>query len=133
MRGLRRNWLYREAIADLVPTAALARPEYRFATPYDSWLSGSLGEKVEALYSRGSDLAELVDPGVVDDVCQEHRRGRFDRKRLLYCLLEFAQWHRSFVTGEERGESPEMGTSDAELNFDEFPVDSPTMTLGANK
>ena len=116
LRGLRRKWLYRQAMSDLAPSAALARRKHPFATPYDSWLRSSLGKEVEGLYGRRSGLAEFVDPGVVAELCHEHRRGRFDHKRLLYCLLEFAQWHRSFIEGEER-EDPEARTVGAKTKL----------------
>ena len=31
----------------------------------------------------------------------EHRRGRADHKRILYCLLELSEWHRAFVEARE--------------------------------
>lgn len=102
VRRLKRKALYREAIAELVPAAAMARRKHPFATPYDEWLRSSLGVEVERLYSPGSGLGELIDPKVVATLSDEHRRGRSDHKRLLYCLLEFAYWHLSFVEGEER-------------------------------
>jgi asparagine synthase (glutamine-hydrolysing) len=101
LRGLKRKWLYRRAIAELVPEAALQRRKHPFATPYDEWLRSSLGEEVKRLYRARPSLAELVDPDVVERVSDQHRRGRADHKRLLYCLLEFAYWHLSFIEGEE--------------------------------
>ncbi len=99
MRGPRRKWLYRKAMAELAPQAALDRRKHPFATPYDTWLRSSLGREVERLYMRDSSLAEVIDPGTVAELAAEHRRGRSDHKRLLYCLLEFAYWHSSFVEG----------------------------------
>jgi hypothetical protein len=29
-----------------------------------------------------------------------HRAGSADHKRILYCLLELSEWHRTFVEGE---------------------------------
>jgi asparagine synthase (glutamine-hydrolysing) len=101
VRGLKRKWLYRKAIAELVPRASLQRKKHPFATPYDDWLRSSLGDHVRALYRDGAGLAEIVDPEVVAKVSDEHRRGRSDHKRLLYCLLEFAYWHHSFVEGRD--------------------------------
>lgn len=101
LRGLKRKSLYRRAVAGLVPAAALQRRKHPFATPYDEWLRSSLGEEVKRLYRESPGLAELVDPGVVAQVTDEHRRGRVDHKRLLYCLLEFGQWHSAFIEGRE--------------------------------
>jgi asparagine synthase (glutamine-hydrolysing) len=100
LRGLKRKWLYRRALRGLVPEAALRRRKHPFATPYDDWLRTSLGDEVATLYLPGSALAELVDPGTVSGLVDEHRRGRADHKRLLYCLLELGHWHRIFIEGE---------------------------------
>ncbi|HEU5141807.1 MAG TPA: asparagine synthase (glutamine-hydrolyzing) [Solirubrobacterales bacterium] len=99
VRRLRRKWLYRKALPALVPAATLARKKHPFATPYDDWLRSSLGTELERIYAPGAAAAELIDPDAVSDLVAEHRRGRADHKRVLYCLLEFGYWHRSFVEG----------------------------------
>ncbi len=100
VRGLKRKWLYRRALRDLVPPQALNRPKHPFATPYDDWLRTSLGEEVERIYAPGAAAAELIDPKVAAGLVDEHRRGRADHKRVLYCLLELGHWHRIFIEGE---------------------------------
>jgi asparagine synthase (glutamine-hydrolysing) len=100
LRGLKRKWLYRRALRDLVPPAALKRRKHPFATPYDDWLRTSLGDEVIRAYRPGSGLAELVDPTVVSELVADHRRGRADHKRVLYCLLALGHWHREFIEGE---------------------------------
>jgi asparagine synthase (glutamine-hydrolysing) len=106
VRRLQRKWLYRKALPGLVPPATLARKKHPFATPYDDWLRSSLGTEVERLYGRGSAASEIIDPGAVSELVAEHRRGRADHKRVLYCLLEFGYWHRSFVEGKQPASTP---------------------------
>jgi asparagine synthase (glutamine-hydrolysing) len=101
VRHLRRKWLYRKALPGLVPPVALGRKKHPFATPYDDWLRRSLGTEVERLYGGGSPAGEVIDPSAVSELVAEHRRGRADHKRVLYCLLEFGYWHRSFVEGRQ--------------------------------
>jgi asparagine synthase (glutamine-hydrolysing) len=121
VRGLRRKSLYRKAMADLVPSAALERRKHPFATPYDAWLRSSLGEELERQYAESDGLGGLIDAEVVGALCQEHRRGRFDHKRLLYCLLEFAQWHRVFVDGEDGGGGASAGAPGDETKLRGLP------------
>jgi len=106
VRRLHRKWLYRKALPGLAPAATLARKKHPFATPYDDWLRSSLGTEVERLYGGGSAAGEVIDPGAVSELVAEHRRGRADHKRVLYCLLEFGYWHRSFVEGEQPASAP---------------------------
>jgi asparagine synthase (glutamine-hydrolysing) len=42
-------------------------------------------------------LAERVDSAVVERLVSDHRSGRKDHKRILYCLLELALWHEAFI------------------------------------
>ena len=97
-RGVRK-WLYRRAVRGLVPRGALARPKQGFTTPYDRWMRQSLGLEVEARYAPGGELAGVLDGAAVARLVREHRSGRSDHKRLLYCLLEFSEWHRQFIEG----------------------------------
>jgi asparagine synthase (glutamine-hydrolysing) len=99
MRHGVRKWLYRRAIRDLVPASALARPKQGFTTPYDRWMRQSLGTEVERRYAPGGALADVLDARTVARLVREHRLGRGDHKRILYCLLEFSEWHRQFIEG----------------------------------
>jgi len=92
--------LHRRAMAQLVPRQIVDRPKHGFSTPYDSWLRESLGTEVERRYAPGAPAAELIDSGTVAGLVADHRAGRADHKRILYCLLELSQWHRTFIEGE---------------------------------
>jgi asparagine synthase (glutamine-hydrolysing) len=102
LRRLRRKWLYKRALNGLVPDEVLHRRKRPFATPYDDWLRRSLGDEVERRYSRGSAMAEHLAPAIVARLVAEHRSGRADHKRVLYCLLELARWHERFIEQRAR-------------------------------
>jgi asparagine synthase (glutamine-hydrolysing) len=101
VRPLAGKRLHRRAMERLLPPAVARRPKHGFSTPYDHWLRASLGEEVERRYAIGSPLSELVAPEGVRTLVDEHRRGRFDHKSVLYCLLELSEWHRAFVEARE--------------------------------
>jgi asparagine synthase (glutamine-hydrolysing) len=100
VRGLQRKWMHKRAMARIVPEELLGRPKLGFSTPYDKWLRESLGSEVQERFAPGSELAGLVDSSTVARLVQGHRSGRGDHKRLLYCLLELADWHEGFAGGE---------------------------------
>jgi asparagine synthase (glutamine-hydrolysing) len=100
MHRFRRKWLYRKAVAPLVPREVVERRKHAFVTPYDRWLRAEMGTEVERLFTPGSALGEVLQPRAVERLVAEHRSGRADHKRLLFCLLEFGEWHRAFVEGE---------------------------------
>jgi asparagine synthase (glutamine-hydrolysing) len=97
VRRLRRKWLYRRAMRPLLPAEVLRRRKQPFGTPYDDWLRSSLGKEVERRFAPRTELAGLLDARVVSRLVAGHRSGSADHKRILYCLLEFAEWHRSFL------------------------------------
>jgi len=98
---LKRKWLYRRSLEGIVPPEALARRKAPFATPYDAWLRSGLGAEVERAYAPGTALGALLRPAAVSRLVAEHRSGAADHKRLLYCLLELAAWHRRFLEAGE--------------------------------
>ena len=89
--------LHRQSMARLLPNEIISRPKHGFSTPYDTWLRQSLGEEVERRYAERAGLGELIDPRTVAELVAAHRSGRADYKGILYCLLEFSQWHRAFI------------------------------------
>jgi asparagine synthase (glutamine-hydrolysing) len=93
--------LHRIAMERLLPPGIADRPKHGFSTPYDDWLRAELGQEVERRYAPGSAVSELVTPEGVRTLVDEHRRGRVDHKRVLYCLLELSEWHRTFMEAEE--------------------------------
>jgi asparagine synthase (glutamine-hydrolysing) len=97
LRGLRRKALYRDAIRGLAPASALERAKAPFATPYDEWLRDGLGKELARRYAPGRAVTSLVRTDPVQRLLAEHRSGRHDRKRILYCLLELAEWHERFI------------------------------------
>jgi asparagine synthase (glutamine-hydrolysing) len=108
VRRLSSKWLYRRALRGLLPDEVLARPKHPFATPYDDWLRSSLGLVVESRYGAGSALTDAIAPEVVARLVTEHRSGRHDHKRILYCLLELAAWHECFVENGAAGVSDDL-------------------------
>jgi len=99
MRFGQRKWLYRRSMRELVPPQVMSRPKRAFTTPYDQWLRTSLAGEIERAFTPGAGVSEHVDPTTVHRLVDEHRRGRADHKRVLYCLLELAYWHRAFPEG----------------------------------
>jgi asparagine synthase (glutamine-hydrolysing) len=103
MRWGIRKWLYRRSVQDVVPRVVLDRPKQGFTTPYDRWMRTSLGRAVAAGYAPGTEAARTVDSATVERLVHAHRIGRDDHKRVLYCLLELAEWHRVFIEQAQTG------------------------------
>jgi asparagine synthase (glutamine-hydrolysing) len=94
---LQRKRIYRRAARGVVPEIVLRRRKQPFATPYDAWLRAELGEEVLRRYAPGRPVTAHIRPAAVERLVAEHRSGRHDRKRILFCLLELSQWHARFL------------------------------------
>lgn len=97
VKGLKRKWLHKQAMAKIAPAEVLDRPKLGFSTPYDRWLRDELGSEVRRRFAPGGELGGLIDPGTVARLVQGHQSGRADNKRLLYCLLELSEWQSLFA------------------------------------
>jgi asparagine synthase (glutamine-hydrolysing) len=104
LRGLSRKHLHKKALGTIVPDEVLNRPKRGFSTPYDSWLRDELGAEVERRITGRDELSALVDAGTVSRLVRQHRSGRADHKRLLYCLLELTEWNDLFGAGAAAAE-----------------------------
>ena len=87
MRHGSRKWLYRQSVRTLVPGRCCRAAKRAFTTPYDQWFRTSLAGELARSFAPGSPVSEHVDAPTVLRLVDEHRRGRADHKRLLYCLL----------------------------------------------
>ncbi|MGI8945921.1 MAG: asparagine synthase (glutamine-hydrolyzing) [Thermoleophilaceae bacterium] len=101
--------LHRRALRRMLPAEIVRRPKHGFSTPYDGWLRRELGEEVERRYAPGAGASTLIDPATVSRLAVAHRSGRSDNKRILYCLLELSEWHRTFIEGGAREHEPVAG------------------------
>jgi asparagine synthase (glutamine-hydrolysing) len=97
VKGLKRKWLHKQAMAKVAPANILNRPKLGFSTPYDRWLRQELGTEVRTRFAPGSDLSATIDPATVARLVDGHQSGRADNKRLLYCLLELSEWQALFA------------------------------------
>jgi asparagine synthase (glutamine-hydrolysing) len=104
LRGLSRKHLHKKALGTIVPDEVLNRPKRGFSTPYDSWLRDELGAEVERRITGRDELSALVDARTVSRLVRQHRSGRADHKRLLYCLLELTEWNDLFGAGAAAAE-----------------------------
>jgi asparagine synthase (glutamine-hydrolysing) len=82
------------ALGDLLPEEIVAQKKRTFTFPWDNWLRGSLGARVEAGLT---DWSPALDPHLARDfalaIWQDFKRGRtsWSRPWSLYVLNEWAK------------------------------------------
>jgi asparagine synthase (glutamine-hydrolysing) len=93
--------LLRRALSGRIPDAHLRAPKRGFVGPTAAWLRGELRPMLEDELSPARvDRLGLFRPAVVDRFVTEHRHRRHNREAVLWALLCFSLWHRTYL---ERG------------------------------
>lgn len=86
------KWIFRKAIAELVPSGVLERPKRGFGIPINIWFRQSLRHRVEGLRATNSVLATYTDSRALERIIREHQRGRRDHSPLIWRLLVLQIW-----------------------------------------
>ena len=90
--------ILREAMKRLVPEDVTSRAKQGFAAPDASWFRGESIDYVNALLrDRAARINDFFEPGYVGRVLQEHSAGQVNHRLLIWSLLSFEWWLRTFI------------------------------------
>ena len=92
LRGLQTKWLLRQAFADQVPRAILARSKQGFSVPIGLWLRNGLRTWAEERLLDNRALGDWCRPEAVRQLLDEHQGGRINHGKRIWALLMFAVW-----------------------------------------
>jgi asparagine synthase (glutamine-hydrolysing) len=101
------KYIFRQAMADILPREVLHQPKAGFAAPVDYWLAHDLKEMVDDLLSASQVRNRgMFRPESVQRLIDEHRSGRQDWSMQLWQLVTLELWMQVFLDGKgERFES----------------------------
>jgi asparagine synthase (glutamine-hydrolysing) len=98
LRGLETKYIFKRAVAGLVPDEILHRPKQGFDVPIRRWFNGELRELLDnTLRDRRTRERGDFNQGTVLAILDEHRRGVRDHARRLWALLMLELWRRAFI------------------------------------
>ena len=92
VRGIRTKWLLYAAFADKLPPAILNRGKHGFGVPLGLWLRRELSEWTCARLIGNRALDAWFRPAAIQQLLDEHQRGRINHGKRLWALLIFAVW-----------------------------------------
>lgn len=106
------KYIFRKAMADVLPKEVLQQPKAGFGAPIDYWLAHDLREMVDDLLST-SRIRErgLFQPEVVRGYIEEHRQGAQDWSMQIWQFLTLEIWMQTFLDkaqGQRAGEWSQM-------------------------
>jgi asparagine synthase (glutamine-hydrolysing) len=100
MRGREGKYIFKRAIADFVPAEILQRPKQGFGVPVDRWINEQLRGRIrETLTETSARQRGYVESRYVNNLLDEHERGRRDHSARLWALFMLELWHRAFIDG----------------------------------
>jgi asparagine synthase (glutamine-hydrolysing) len=88
----------RQAMQRVLPPMASSRGKQGFSAPDASWFRGESIEYLNRLLrDPKARIYEFLEPAYVERVLDEHTSGRINRRLLIWSLLSFEWWCRSFL------------------------------------
>jgi asparagine synthase (glutamine-hydrolysing) len=91
------KYLFKRAMADVLPPAIAARPKQGFAVPLGAWFRGAWLDFVrDTLLSTASRQRGLFNPGYIEHLLALNGRGR-NMDAELWMLVTFEHWCRTFL------------------------------------
>ena len=93
LRGTRRKYLLKKAVADMLPKEILGRGKRGFLIPVASWLRSQLRPQVDALLGEKHLRQQgIFNPKEVSRLVTEHATGAADHRKKLWTLLVLQLW-----------------------------------------
>jgi len=104
IRGMKKKYLLKQSLANLLPRDILNRPKQGFAVPIDRWFRQELKEMAwDTLLDPRSLERGYFNGEAVQRMLDEHARGVRTRHHQLWSLLMLELWHRAFIDSSSRG------------------------------
>src|SRR5262245_7121223 len=105
VRGWQTKAVLRAAVADLIPSTILTRPQVGFPVPFGGWLRDGFSSMVdEFVLGERTRTRRLFNAHAVNQLAGEHRSGARAHGDRLWLLVNLEVWQRIFLDGETPGE-----------------------------
>jgi asparagine synthase (glutamine-hydrolysing) len=98
VRGLARKYLLKKVARTLLPAAIIDRKKQGFPTPISLWLRKEARSFLRDTLSPAR-IAQrgLFNPAYVQQLLEDHDRGRADHGGVLWALIHVELWYQLFI------------------------------------
>jgi asparagine synthase (glutamine-hydrolysing) len=103
LRWLRKKYLLKKALRDLLPAPILTHKKQGFVGPMPQWLRGELKAFVHDMLSpRNLGRHDIFDAGTVARILDDHFDGRETNDTLIWSLVVFQVWYDLYLDAGAR-------------------------------
>jgi len=96
LRGNRGKYIFKKALAKLLPNEILTRRKQGFAIPLASWFRGELKEfSADVMLSK--DPLGILYAATVSSLWEQHQTGLRDHSTALWTILMYRLWQKTFL------------------------------------
>jgi asparagine synthase (glutamine-hydrolysing) len=89
-------------MARIIPTDVTDRAKQGFSAPDASWFRGESIDYINRLLrDRRAMIYEFLEPAFVAEVLDDHTSGSHNRRLLIWSLLSFEWWCRTFLRKDD--------------------------------
>lgn len=100
VRGREGKRVLRRALSGVIPQEIFERPQQGFTVPMGEWLRGDLAPLARELLSPEKvEPWNMVAPGALARMLDEHESGKRDRSLPLWAWMTFSIWYEQFAGG----------------------------------
>jgi len=94
LRGRTGKYIFKKAMAGVLPPEVLNRRKQGFAVPLATWFRTELRDVAHAAIFSCDD--GILDESYLKQVWDEHQRGTYDRSAHLWSILMYRKWCEAF-------------------------------------
>jgi asparagine synthase (glutamine-hydrolysing) len=100
LKGLTRKWIFKQAMANLLPKKIIHRPKKGFGIPVDQWLRHQLKEiTYDTVLSTRALSRGYFKPEKLREIIGQHMSGHRNWQFHLWNLLVLELWHQKVIDG----------------------------------
>lgn len=95
LRGRIGKYIFKKAMAPLLPEGILNRKKQGFAVPLDRWFRQDLRDMTYDTLFGAPD--GVLDPKCLKKIWNQHQKGTYDRSAHLWAVLMYRKWKQAFA------------------------------------
>ena len=101
LRGLKKKYILKEALKDVLPPHVLKRKKRGFDVPIGRWLKDELKEACQDAISDNGLIADMLEKNKLEKMFEDHLRDHKDWGRFFWMILMLHVWFDLFFKDGE--------------------------------